>query len=424
MISYLSDLLSDGLRSFPVPSGDERLTLAAATAQTIEALLQERRRDASGRLPARAVSTCGTYAETVRNLVRQSDAPTDLETAEKLAWAIDWAVEQDRSWRANTIQVYWAALLWAVERLALSGVLDFSDVRRLLDTLERRPVLRPATDEPRTSARKRRFVTRAELRALIAALGTPRSETRRILFGLLLYGPRIGLRPIECRWATVQGDRLLVRCAKATNGRAVAETREIVLFGFGAGALQELAEFLKLFEQAAAAAPSWTAFTERLTRALHRLCRGCAIEPIALYTLRHQAIANARVHLSRREVAAFAGHASQRTARRGYPSAGTGWGTPLACGPDPASIEAVRPLPTRRGRLGLVEMEAAGFAEADAVETRPLLEEAEVTLPTVAASDLAPRPFGWGYAESAAIGEPDVDPIGEEEAEDPSPFRM
>ena len=403
-MSDLVDTPFERLEPFPIPPCDQRRSRTTATVPTVEMLLHERRLDASGQLPTRTASTCGTYAQTVRDLVRQADPPLDLETAERLSWTIEWAAAQDGSWRANTIQVYWAALLWAVERLARSGVLDLSDVHRLLDALERRPALRPAVADPRTSARKRKSVHLAELRTLIVALGRPRSETKQILFGLLLYGPGLGLRPIEFRWATVQGDRLLVRCAKNTNGRAVAETRTIELLRFDARALRGLVDFLGDFQKAAAAASSWTAFTERLTRALHRLCRTSGIDPISLYTLRHQAIANAKVHLSRKELAAFAGHASQRTARRGYPSAGSGWGTPLACGPDPASIAAVRPLPARRQRPEVADIESVDFPEADAVEAPPLLEEIDVALPAVDTSDLAP--------------------VAEAEPEDPSPFRM
>jgi hypothetical protein len=403
-MSSLADFPFERPEPLEIPKCDEHRSKTAATVPTVEMLLQERRLDASGQLPTRTASTCATYAKTVRDLVRRANAPFDLETTERLFWTIDWAAAQDRAWRANTIQVYWAALLWAIERLARSGVLEQSDVRRLLDALERRPALRPSVAKPRTSACKRKSVPLTELKALIAALGIPRSETKRILLGLLRYGPYLGLRPIEFRWATVQGNRLLVRCAKGTNGRAVAETRTIELVRFNARALQGLVYFLGLFQQAAAAASSWTAFNERLTRALHRLCRTSEIEPIALYTLRHQAIANAKIHLSRRELAAFAGHASQRTARRGYLSAGSGWGTPLACVPDPASIAAVRPLPARRKRPDFVDMESVGFPEADAVEPHPFLEMVDVTLPAVDAFDAAS--------------------FAEEETEDPSPSRM
>ena len=403
-MSNLVDAPFERLEPFPIPPCDQRRSKTTATVPTVEMLLHERRLVTSGQSPTRTASTCGTYAKTVRDLVRQADAPFNLETAERLSWTIDWASAQDKFWRANTIQVYWAALLWAVERLARSGVLDLSDVHRLLAALERRPALRPAVAEPRTSARKRKSVPLAELRTLIGALGRPRSETKQILFGLLLYGPHLGLRPIEFRWATVQGDRLLVRCAKNTNGRAVGETRTIELLRFDARALRGLVGFLGFFQRAAAAAPSWTAFTERLTRALHRLCRTSEIDPISLYTLRHQAIANAKVHLGRKELAAFAGHASQRTARRGYPSAGSGWGTTLACGPDPVSIAAVRPLPVRRQQPGFADVESVDFAEADAVEATPLLKEVDVALPAVDNSDIAP--------------------VAEEEPEDPSPFCM
>jgi integrase len=326
-------------------------------------------------------------------------------------WTIIWCSQQCGRWRSATFRRYRAALLWAVERLAEAGRLDLAEVKRCLDALKCAPDPRPARAAPQTSARKRHGVTLNEIEILVGALSNARTETHRLLRGLLVYGVHFGLRPTEFVHATVRDRQLLVRCAKATNGRAVGASRALLLNGFGPRELRTLAAFFVLLRKAAAAAPSCSAFFDRLRQALRRLCLAHDIEPICLYTLRHQGIANAKVHLGRRALAAYAGHASQQTASRGYARARAGWRTELRCGPDPDTVIAVRPLPQRRFGGAEASPEPSPLARAFTDEPPPL---------GLGLEGESPRP-----PEAAGIPMRAEVPEGDEPmADDPRPYGM
>jgi hypothetical protein len=334
---------------------------AAIAPDAVRQMLTDVHVDACGLKPSRTASTIDSYIKSVRTLFRQAGASTDLEADERLTVTIGWFGEQHGSWRRSVVRHHRAALLWAVGSLFEAGLADRSHLRRWLSDLQCKPNPRSPQAPPRTSARKRMTFRRDEHEALTQHLLRRRSETSWLLAGLIGYGQHFGLRPAEFWHAFVRRHRLVVRCAKATNGRALGTERAYDLHGFDPLLRRGLMMFLFRLRRAAAAASSRTAFQERLAKALARACRACGIEPISLYTLRHQAIANAKLFLDRIEVAAFAGHASPRTASRNYARRKSGWGIPLLCRPADDSVRAVRDR-SRRGRVG------AGPAE----DTAPL----------------------------------------------------
>ncbi|EIZ82159.1 Phage integrase family protein [Methylobacterium sp. GXF4] len=336
---------------FPVPGTPHADPGVAIAPDAVRQMLLEARVDACGLQPTRTASTIESYIGSVRTLFRQAGASTDLEADERLTVTIGWFGDQHGSWRKSVVRHHRAALLWAVGSLVEAGLADRGDLRRWLSDLQRKPNPCSPQAPPRTSARKRMTFTRDEYEELIQHLVRRRSETSWLLAGLIGYGQHFGLRPAEFWHAFVRRHQLVVRCAKATNGRALGTERAYDLHGFDPQLRRGLVMFLRRLRRAAAAASSRPAFQDRLAKALTRACHACGIKPISLYTLRHQAIANAKLFLDRIEVAAFAGHASPRTASRNYARRKSGWGVPLLCRPADDSVGAIRDR-SCRGRVG------------------------------------------------------------------------
>ncbi len=154
------------------------------------------------------------------------------------------------------------------------------------------------------------------------------------------------------------GTTLTVRCAKNTNGRSIGETRRLtvksaVLKHVVKRMLKELKDF-QIRDRTDA-----KRLQTRLAKALERACKACGIKKISLYTLRHQALANAKRTLEPAEASALAGHASQSTIIKNYAPRRSGWNIKpiVAIEPDLAAkvrgeitsyaIRADRPSPFR-----------------------------------------------------------------------------
>lgn len=334
-------------RSLPTGMAPTASRMHPAVQDTVEGLIAARRRDVTGISPTRTPGTLLHYRKTVASLVRQAGTPMDLETVDRLAWTIAWYSTEGGRWSPAVIRHHRACLLSAIEGLAASLDLDIAIVRHLLNVLETRPSPRSASASPRTSARKRMGISKEEFARLFNSLAGGKTETAQLLAFLVGYGVKLGLRPCEFRHAFVKGHQLVVRCAKQTNGRGLGRLRFLDLVGFDDQSVAVLRRFLVRFKCDARKASSWDAFFERLSKALTRACRDLQIPPIAPYTLRHQAIANAKIDFSRAEVAAFAGHLSQQSASRSYARRSGGWRIKPVCRPAPNSIACVKPLPRR-----------------------------------------------------------------------------
>jgi hypothetical protein len=83
---------------FPASSGPPVAGTPATRGEAIEALLDSRRADATGRAPTRTDRTTVRYQRTVRDLVRQARVWGDLETEERLEQALAWFSVQHERW--------------------------------------------------------------------------------------------------------------------------------------------------------------------------------------------------------------------------------------------------------------------------------------------------------------------------------------
>ena len=122
----------------------------------------------------------------------------------------------------------------------------------------------------------------------------------------------------------MQGELLVVHSRKTTNGRELAEFRELDLAGISP---EEALSTDRLIEDFAAAAQGELGkLLDRLGARLRRACRRLGIQPFALYTARHQAIANLKAAgKSAVEIPAIAGHRSLLTQDKDYAPCRSGW---------------------------------------------------------------------------------------------------
>lgn len=163
----------------------------------------------------------------------------------------------------------------------------------------------------RTSAKKAKNLTFDDLLKLCESLVIA-GELQAAAW--MRCGYVTGLRPIEWNRASVVGNCLIVRNAKATNGRSHGEEREIVITSS-----QELHNIAALCMKLGG--PDYEKHRLHVSRAIKNHARTLwpkSEKLPSLYTARHAFSAEAKATLSKEEVAALMGHASTETAGRHY----------------------------------------------------------------------------------------------------------
>lgn len=262
---------------------------------------------------------------------------------------VQWFLSQNGVWETATIRVYKAALAYVLEAGCRKRP-DDRELRLALDDLEQ--TKGPAPREggsPRTSARKRKAMTPEEAGAIVRCLAAAPHRHAPLASGLLRYGVEFGLRPSEWQDAHIKDGFLVVINAKRTNGRGNGETRRFDLATWSEVKIAELQTFLDALA-AALASETWGKIYRAARGQLAVACNKAAAtvpslrgRPIAFYTGRHVAGARAKKAMPPAEVAAFLGHATDRTAQTHYarPRSARSWGL-LATTPDPAQVATVR----------------------------------------------------------------------------------
>ncbi|MDB5528570.1 MAG: integrase [Devosia sp.] len=239
-----------------------------------------------------------------------------------------------------TLRQYSAALAMAIDFAEELGELDDKQVLACRERLTHRPAPRKRGAEKRTSAKKRKSMCASELRAVGEALRKRGRAGDMLLLRLLINNVVFGLRPSEYSGAEVGEIYLVVQTAKATNGRALSETRELELEGLPDGQIESLCTLIADLETAAQG--NVPALIDSLGARLRRACKSAGIEPFSLYTTRHQAIANLKGSGSAEEVAAFAGQGSIHTARKSYAPRSAAWSIKKTVRASPDMVELVR----------------------------------------------------------------------------------
>lgn len=201
----------------------------------------------------------------------------------------------------------------------------------------------------RTSAKKARQIRPEDFATLVSYIARHQDDhvrARALLTWCVATEP-VGLRPAE--WDGARRDTgadgiplLIVQNAKATNGRGNGPTRTLDLSACSPAQLDAVDELLDLIEGYRQDG-GFERFQSQISEYLYRAGRAALSKRTqypSLYTFRHQFSANAKSHLSRSEVAALMGHASDATASRNYAQ------SRLATGQVP-----VRPLAAEVGRV-------------------------------------------------------------------------
>lgn len=148
---------------------------------------------------------------------------------------------------------------------------------------------------------------------------------------------------------------MVVENAKTTGARSNGEFRELLLFGVTDDQFKAIADCAQMTWAYRQRFPQDTkkdivvrSFLTNLNECLKRVLKaqGYSGPSLTLYCTRHQAVANAKSGgLTDREVAAFFGHASARTARLHYGKKAKAWGR-TTFRPSPESIAGVRGINT------------------------------------------------------------------------------
>lgn len=289
------------------------------------------RSDATKRRVTRTTDTTEAYRKNFKGLVRLAEAASVRVDPLAVAGTLSWFVTQHERWSPATIRVYAATVNQAIDDAIAAGTYSSAEgevLRISLDTERPRPRL---TGPKRTSARKRRSCRLSEIQAVRAVLlgdgQMPCHPDASVVAQLLFHGSLLALRPCEWARARVDGTRLIVRNAKATNGRACGEVRTIELLGPYTNPVvrANLVALIAAMRDRAATAIKAKRAMGRLSTRLARACQQAGVARLSLYTLRHIGLASAKRVMTVAEVAAFAGHATDRTAGQHYAKRRSGW---------------------------------------------------------------------------------------------------
>ena len=203
-----------------------------------------------------------------------------------------------------------------LERVALAFYLreahELAEARRV-DAVPY-PMVGRKSRAKRTSATKLKSLSDLRVDKLVAALRGVRSNYAPLAVAMITVGRVTGLRPGEWAGAVREQSFLVVRNAKATNGRAVGEVRTLQLPPGDPEVIKQVDLILGYRDSARGA---WTQECREAQRLVRRVARklwpGTRRWP-TLYSARHQYSADMKARFSPVEVAAGMGHASDQTA--------------------------------------------------------------------------------------------------------------
>jgi hypothetical protein len=280
------------------------------------------KRDGLGAVVTRQLVTEEEYGERLDMLTRRAE--TYLGRQATLLEVIIYLGVQHDEYRPSSIRKYFAALTWAVDEAVARSELDDQSESIHRDALACRPRPRPKSAERRTSAKKRKSFDREELHRVCTFLLKRGKIEDKLLVLLLVHGVFLGLRPSEYSDADLQGSLLVIRTRKATNGRGLGEFRELDLSGISHAELASLHRLIEAFGTASQG--ELGLLLDRLGGRLRRACRRVGVEPFALYSTRHQAVANMKAAgRTIAEMAAVLGHGGLRTSGKSYAGRSNGW---------------------------------------------------------------------------------------------------
>lgn len=282
-------------------------------------------------------TTLATYANRGRLLLnrfkRESGIPIDMDDFEPCDFAA-WMLSLREEVKSSTWRLYRQGALYMIEAIPHP---DVDEAIRMLttDTASdlRQDSFFPPEDgrsrEKRTSARKEKRFPKRDLERVIAYLDhVSRAKRAGDLRDWLIAGVNTGLRPIEWRATALEetgtGDSkriwLHVLNAKATNGRGNGLARTIELTDYTPETLRAIRRMsergLSWFERG-----EFDEIKGHVSQLLYHVCKKIFPDRkhlYALYSCRHQFIANMKSLYPLEEVSALVGHGTDVTTAERY----------------------------------------------------------------------------------------------------------
>jgi integrase len=282
--------------------------------------------------PTLRESTKVSYLRRARDLLRQCRKELGIPPHARLDYRqlVGWMITKKPEWSRPTWRQYKASVLFFLgveqsENEPGIGAMA-ADAADILTPEEANECLR--TTRRTSGAKKKRFPL-SDYKKLLQSMAAHKSQwaqdTERWVGATYLTG----LRPTEWRGSalvtiTVAGvavPALQVRNAKNSNQRAHGEFRHLILDALTQPEIQLLSEHIaraREWDQAG----QYSVFQRGCAAALaqaHRRLWPRRVEHATLYSVRHQFAANAKASgLTREELAALMGHASNDTATQHY----------------------------------------------------------------------------------------------------------
>lgn len=225
---------------------------------------------------------------------------------------------------------------------------------RIQDALRERRG-RPATR--RTASRKVKNATKDECLRVgedlkVRAARSTADILDHLLPAYVIAAPIIGARPCEFVGAEIEGERLMLPVAKATNGRGAGPLRSIGFAKFAPETVAAIRLLVAILPVAMERYGTWSRLRNALSERLARSCVRTETRRLALYCFRHVAIATWKAAgLDALAIAALAGQASLKT-QQTYAGSRHGWTTGELPEPDPELMAKIERRMTGPDHLG------------------------------------------------------------------------
>jgi hypothetical protein len=238
---------------------------------------------------------------------------------------------------------------WRIYRLSVEQVIsdaDAPDAAHALSLLRDASVRTKGSDDRKTSAKRLKRIPREDYERLCAWLVRPGASSRSYeTRDWLVAAVATGLRPGEWREAVLDEDtaKLTLRNEKATNGRALGTHRTLHLLGHDA---RDMAAVRRMCERGVQwhADGDYDACREACSAILRKACQTLwpgRDRTYALYSARHQAVANLKATLPLKDVAAALGHRVTDTCVSNYGKRRCAWKTSSVPRPNPKASALV-----------------------------------------------------------------------------------
>ncbi|WP_347258873.1 hypothetical protein [Methylocaldum sp.] len=282
-------------------------------------------------LPTRTPSTNRAYQNRAEQLIRRFKHEHGKCWRAHPEAFYDWLINRREEFAKATWRQYKSALVYffmdqgfTALALQLSQVINQGCTHR----------------SQNTSAKKLKKLTDRDLRKLVGKLCEGNGRHDQLIAAWLVAGIATGLRPCEWQFARLDGDTLIVKNAKATNGRAHGPARRLHLDTLTPEQKNIIAAFISRIQDFADFGQLQKQCGDRLFR-VTRCLWPKRQQHITLYSARHQFAANTKcAGLSLTEIAALMGHATDNTASQHYGrrTAGNRGQTPRANQSDMANV--------------------------------------------------------------------------------------